>query len=341
MLSYFRSCSVLRLSHSNIWILGREINGAGDINVLQQELQRRISRLIWFSYRRGFEPIQGHTINGLLELVLALPYLPEIMSKSLTSDAGWGCQLRTGQMLLASALLRESFSEDDWENGNPHKYSQVLRRFNDCFESVYSIHNIAIQGVDLGKSVGQWFGPGTISTALKQLGNNDNFLPLKIYTATNCLIDSVEIEDLVGGENGWQSSLLILIPTRIGVTCVNPVYYKTLQAYMSISQSIGFIGGKPNASYYFVGFQDNTLFYLDPHVVQKSVKILDNSKDCDLQTYFYTLSPSWMKFEHLDESLALGFYCRHYNDFVEFVKRTLFVRGGIFGDFRYLFQSFR
>jgi cysteine protease ATG4 len=57
------------------------------------------------------------------------------------------------------------------------------------------------------------------------------------------------------------------------------VYKNSLCKIFKSPYSIGIIGGKPNSSYYFVGFQDDELVYLDPHKVQeisKSSKVIYN-----------------------------------------------------------------
>jgi cysteine protease ATG4 len=51
-----------------------------------------LKRVTWLTYRSDLEY--------------------EIMHSRYTSDAGWGCMLRTGQMLLFQALQRHIFEEN-------------------------------------------------------------------------------------------------------------------------------------------------------------------------------------------------------------------------------------
>ena len=45
-------------------------------------------------------------------------------------------------------------------------------------------------------------------------------------------------------------------------------YIPSLQATFTFPQCLGILGGKPGASTYIVGVQEENVFYLDPHDVQ-------------------------------------------------------------------------
>jgi len=143
---------------------------------------------LWFTYRRNFPPLGP---------------------SGMTSDRGWGCMLRCGQMVLAQALVnhhlgrdcRISYEDDD---DNLKTYRRILRLFQDTKMATYSIHQMAQMGVSEGKEVGQWFGPNTVAQVLKKLSTFDEWSSLKIHIALDNMVVTEEVEILCGDETGGR-----------------------------------------------------------------------------------------------------------------------------------------
>ncbi|XP_067616671.1 uncharacterized protein Atg4b isoform X2 [Eurosta solidaginis] len=135
---------------------------------------------IWMTYRREFP-----TMNGT----------------NYTSDCGWGCMLRSGQMLLAQGLvchfLGRSWSYDadtqlhSTYEDNVHK--KIIKWFGDSSSksSPFSIHALVSLGEEMGKKPGDWYGPASVSYLLKQAlktaaQENADFDNITIYVAKDC-----------------------------------------------------------------------------------------------------------------------------------------------------------
>ena len=103
---------------------------------------RRFHSIVWMTYRSGFAPVA-----------------------QLTSDAGWGCTLRSAQMLLAQALLRHRLAPDwrwpvqaaDADAGAaaaaaaaPEGLLELLRLFWDVPSSPFSLHALCKHGAASG-----------------------------------------------------------------------------------------------------------------------------------------------------------------------------------------------
>ncbi|KAH0826422.1 cysteine protease required for autophagy [Lanmaoa asiatica] len=259
---------------------------------------------IWLTYRSQFAPIRDSNLSSLeADLAsgaqAATPSSPRPKKwnwpgtgeKGWTSDAGWGCMLRTGQSLLANALLHLHLGRE-WRRP-PHPvrtndfatYVQILTWFLDSPlpQAPFSVHRMALAGKDLGKDVGQWFGPSTAAGAIKTLVHafpeaglgvavaaDGVVYQSDVYAASNVHIGSPRRH----ARSSWGGqAVLVLIGIRLGIDGVNPIYYEPIKALYTFPQSVGIAGGRPSSSYYFMGSQADNLFYLDPHHARPAVPL--------------------------------------------------------------------
>ncbi|XP_041127135.1 cysteine protease ATG4B-like isoform X2 [Polyodon spathula] len=305
-----------------VWILGRESSSLTE----KDDILCDISSRLWFTYRKNFPPIGG---------------------TGPTSDTGWGCMLRCGQMILGEALVFRHLGRDwRWVKGKRQReeYYSILKAFIDKKDSYYSIHQIAQMGVGEGKSIGQWYGPNTVAQVLKKLSVFDSWSRLAVHVAMDNTVVIEEIKrlcmpwldyagaaafldpDLERELNGFtegacaqdQSAvwkpLVLLIPLRLGLSEINEAYIETLKKCFMLPQSLGVIGGKPNSAHYFIGYVGEELIYLDPHTTQPSVEPCDDGLVPD-DSYHCEHPPCRMHIRELDPSIAVGFFCSTEEDF--------------------------
>ncbi|KZT08838.1 uncharacterized protein LAESUDRAFT_757025 [Laetiporus sulphureus 93-53] len=249
---------------------------------------------IWLTYRSQFQPIRDTTLSALeteIEENVVLGNSPQPKrwnwslggEKGWTSDTGWGCMLRTGQSLLANALLHLHLGRE-WRRP-PYPlytvdyatYVQIITWFldNPSPLSPFSVHRMALVGKELGKEVGQWFGPSTAAGAIKTLVHAFPEAGLGVSVASDAVIYQSDVyaasRSTMGSprkhaRSGWgDRAVLVLIGIRLGIDGVNPIYYDSVKALYTFPQSVGIAGGRPSSSYYFIGSQADNLFYLDPH----------------------------------------------------------------------------
>eukprot|EP01130_Rhizamoeba_saxonica_P002947 TRINITY_DN1297_c0_g1_i2.p1 TRINITY_DN1297_c0_g1~~TRINITY_DN1297_c0_g1_i2.p1 ORF type:complete len:421 (+),score=81.77 TRINITY_DN1297_c0_g1_i2:705-1967(+) len=275
---------------------------------------------IYFSYRRSFQPICLYNS---------------------TSDIGWGCMVRTGQMILAKALL-QSYGDaritNESQNDAMSPYRSILRLFMDAPGKPFSIHSIIeanqnLHGVD--KKVinrgGEWFAPTKISLVLMHLVFWHKPSNLIMHVPKTGAVYIEEILNLCENEpgeqngeyieeNGEWSPMFLLIPARIGIEKVNESYIPHLKEILESPYSVGIIGGKPRASLYFIGYQENHIIYLDPHVVQSTVDPDETFSDRVLDTY-RCKNVKKMSISKIDPSMSIGFFFASKDEFLDFVDR--------------------
>lgn len=299
-------------------------------------LEEAVSDLVWLTYRKGFRPL-------LIERKVFMGRKVE----NLSTDCGWGCTIRSAQMLLANAFIRAGL----------HK-TAVLELFDDSERnhrhSAFSIQNIAVEGLEAGKLPGDWYGVNTITNVIEVL--NVRYSPVPNFSICtfqdSCIIfEKIELaarvkqeedESEIIGQSAmdmsfdmettrfnqqqsqapetWANQVLVIINVRLGVDIIEPLYAQSLKRYVQLPQFAGFIGGQPRKAFFFVGFNDKQsakYLFLDPHVVHSYVptKGEENLAKLTSQTQPSVTDLRVIAGTKLDPGIGLSYIIKDANDY--------------------------
>ncbi|KAJ2925397.1 hypothetical protein H1R20_g11678, partial [Candolleomyces eurysporus] len=272
-------------------------------SIWPQEFYSDFGSLIWLTYRSNFpSPLKDEKLEDLPDIKSGQfdggTKIPSTKPRwksgetGLSSDSGLGCMIRTGQSLLANALIHVQLGRDWRKPSHPvltsryATYVQILTWFLDTPEAPFSIHRMALAGKELGVPVGQWFGPSVAAGALKMLVDDYPLAGIGIAIAAgHGVVYQTDVyaashaSPLETGSNKsprtWgDRPVLVLIDTKLGSwnVSIRPIC-DTLKALFTFPQSVGIANGRPSSSYHFVASQADELFYLDPHFSRPSIPL--------------------------------------------------------------------
>ncbi|KAG8044029.1 hypothetical protein GUJ93_ZPchr0458g22645 [Zizania palustris] len=317
---------------SDVWFLGKcykllseESSSDSDSDSGHAAFLEDFSSRIWITYRKGFDAISD---------------------SKYTSDVNWGCMVRSSQMLVAQALIFHHLGRS-WRMPSQKPYSPeyigILHMFGDSEACAFSVHNLLQAGKSYGLAAGSWVGPYAMCRAWQTLVRTnreqpevvgrDGSFPMALYVVSGdedgerggapvvCIDVAAQLCcDFNKGQSAW-SSILLLVPLVLGLDKINPRYIPLLKETFTFPQSLGILGGKPGASTYIAGVQDDRALYLDPHEVHMAVDIAADNLEADTSSY-HCSNVRDMALDLIDPSLAIGFYCHDKDDFDDLCSRA-------------------
>lgn len=251
---------------------------------------------------------------------------PEICKTKITNDIGWGCTIRSGQMLLANTLLRNHlnlYNKTIEENTvNINEYKKIISYFNDNYNSIFSLHNFTNYYEQMDIIPGNWVGPYSFCKILEYY---KDVLYKHNICYMNCIngelnLKSIQINNKnnINNTNNTNISYLFTFPIRLGITEINSEYYRNILYYTKSKYFNGIIGGNKTSSFYFVGSVNSKLIYLDPHYVSK-YNLLQNIEE------YYTKNINYLDIKNLSPTFSICFYCKNFNEISELINILKFV----------------
>ncbi|KAF2419786.1 hypothetical protein EJ08DRAFT_621120 [Tothia fuscella] len=286
---------------------------------------------IWLTYRSGFASIaRPPKPNAALSFAVRLrSQLGQ--QDGFTSDTGWGCMIRSGQSLLANALVLSKLGRD-WRTGSkPLEEREIISLFADVPKAPFSVHNFVEHGASAcGKHPGEWFGPSATARCIQALTNKQESTGIRVWIngdGSDVYEDSVFRSATM--RNGNFQPTLILVGIRLGIDRITPVYIEALRAALHMPQSVGIAGGRPSSSHYFVGTQGNTFFYLDPHTTRPFLPLHSTPADYADEEIasLHTRRLRAIDVTEMDPSMLIGFLIKDEEDWKVWRKGIADVAG--------------
>ena len=310
-----------------------------------QKLQKLLSKILFFCYRKNFPPIKNTKKQSFY-----------------TSDSGWGCMIRCGQMILSRALYKvfkhQHFTTYDsiyktlvFFQEIPYKLEELPDDFVPImnyflkksysidiskeiiirsFVPPFSIKTICEFGELFDKTAGEWFSDVYLCQIFQMIKDNFNCLNLlniiycqscinipeiinKCFTNDPKLVkDKSNFMDYKNEKYYFYKMGLLFISVRLGIDKILSEYYTSIKELFSCHECLGFIGGKHSYAYYFIGFDNQNFFYLDPHITKECAYNI--KEETDLSTYLIKNIHS-IPYKDLQTSFTIGFLIRNLNEY--------------------------
>ena len=247
------------------------------------------SFLLYFSYKTNFDLINN-----------------------IDNDIGWGCTIRSCQMLLSNILLKNKL-KDKFGIIDEEYYDYIIYIFKDNYNSLFGLHQFIKYYEKYDKNIGDYIGPYTITSILE---NFNNILDSKfniIYI--NNIYDNYSIKNILDNDINNNKSYLINFTVKLGINNIDEYYYEHIIDLIKNKYFMGIISGKELQSYYIIGITEhNKLLYLDPHNVSVYSENILDKKD------YYANNMYNLDIKYLSPTISFSFLINNKDEVLIFYE---------------------
>jgi hypothetical protein len=211
--------------------------------------------LFWMSYRQ-----------------FAHPLIDPNDGSECFQDTNWGCTIRCAQMQFAY-IYKDIYSK--------FRYSQVVKLFLDDGHARYGIHKICEKAYSMyNAKIKTYWSPLTAQQALTALYKENFEEELEEKRVRFLLFHnntfSMKQGDLFDDKKDEYDFYIINIVGMVGSENVDVDNFRFIRKCMKIPSFCGIIGGIGNRALYIIGYCNDYLLYLDPHLTQQAIVQTDN-----------------------------------------------------------------
>ena len=334
-----------------LYIFDKKIN-----NIIRDEIKYPLKSFLYMSYRSGFNNLSNigcENCSSDCGWGCMLRCCQMIVSKGLIQKKLYDFFNQKKQQLLSQNKMDEIRKEvlclfydnylsleltrehPDFQNfwkkyENVAKTSQIYSSISEIIPP-YSIHILS----KFGKCVGEFTSNIRIIKLIHDI-NSELFIDLNfLYIENGCIsrkqllnafceecknFNNNNIITYNGVDYQFKKAGIVFISLRLGLNDLDPSFYDFIPLiFKNFRNNYGFVSGKKNRAYYFIGIQgDNKLIFVDPHLNQE----MSDSFEKDYNSY-YTENLYLLEIKEISSSLTFSvgiFNSKHLAQFFEDLK---------------------
>jgi len=241
--------------------------------------------------------------------------------KGFISDVGWGCTIRSGQMLLFNMLLFKIIQfkvNMKYSKNLEDKSINLLTMFHDNRTTNFSFSNfIEKSSKTENKKLNEYWNAKEFFMAcesiLEDSSHQLNFINFDIKLKMFISDDGSIIVNSVKEALSKGQTVLLVFNLNIGNEDNRKRIKKEFFELIELQFFSGLIGGHKKEAYYIFGNFSDKLLYLDPHKIRAGKA----ERNFDVSTYYE------ISFEKLNSSVTLTFTLLNLDEHLEFLDEIV------------------